>query len=236
MPHSAAVADLLGRTALFGSLAQSERAEIARQMRAGTFEAGRQIFVRGDTGRDIYLVRRGRVRLSVLAGDGRTLSFKHAVEGDVFGEIAALDGGPRTADAIALTWVEANVLTHEHMQNLIRTHSSVAAAAIKYICERLRETSALAEDVALLRIEVRLARFLQLKVKIANPPADAVEVPVVLGISQHELGLLVGASRQKVNEALKKLENGGAIKRARGQLLCNPTILRRVAEDPPAER
>jgi CRP-like cAMP-binding protein len=230
MPHSVAVADLLGRTALFGSLEQSDRLAIARQMRTGSFEAGKQIFVRGDTGRDVYLVCEGRVRLSVLAGDGRTLSFKHAVEGDIFGEIAALDGGPRTADAIALTRVEATMLTHDRLHNLIQNHASMASAAIGFVCARLRETSALAEAIALLRIEVRLARFLLAKVKPRDARAHSQDVPVVLGMSQHELGLLVGGSRQKVNEALRKLEKAGAIKRTGGQLLCNPAALERIAD------
>lgn len=229
MSHSSAVADLLGQTVLYGSLAQSERLEIARQMRTVSFEAGKQIFVRGDRGRDVYLVLEGRVRLSVLAGDGRTLSFKHACEGDIFGEIAALDGGPRTADAIALTRVEATLLSHERLHNLIQNHASVACAAIGFVCTRLRETSELAESIALLRIEVRLARFFLSKVKPRDPRAHAGEVPMVLGMSQHELGLLVGGSRQKVNEALRKLEKAGAIKRTGGQLICNPAALERVA-------
>lgn len=206
-------------------------------MRTGTFEAGKQIFVRGDTSRDIYLVREGRVRLSVLAGDGRTLSFKHACEGDIFGEIAALDGGPRTADAIALTHVEANILAHERLHNLIQNHASMARAAIGCVCMRVRETSALAEAIALLRIEVRLARFLLAKVKPRDARAHSEYVPVVLGMSQHELGLLVGGSRQKVNEALKKLEKAGAIKRTGGELMCNPAGLERVAnaDDQPDE-
>jgi CRP/FNR family cyclic AMP-dependent transcriptional regulator len=71
-------------------------------MREASFQAGQAIFARGDSGTDIYLVTEGRVRLSVLSAEGRELSFSYAGPGDLFGEIAALDGGGRTADATPL--------------------------------------------------------------------------------------------------------------------------------------
>jgi CRP-like cAMP-binding protein len=61
------------------------------------FDPSQVIFARGDAGREIYLVVSGRVRLSVLTAEGRELSFAHAEAGAIFGEIAMLDGGPRSA-------------------------------------------------------------------------------------------------------------------------------------------
>ena len=73
-------------------------------------DAGEMLFARGDPGNEIYLVVEGRIRISVLSSDGRELSFAHAVPGDVFGEIAALDGSPRSADATAITSVRLKTL------------------------------------------------------------------------------------------------------------------------------
>ena len=87
------VVDLLGKSPLFGSLAEPDRATIAGRMRRIDFEPNQMIFSRGDPGREIYLVLDGRVRLSVLTADGRELSFAHAGPGNVFGEIAALGWG-----------------------------------------------------------------------------------------------------------------------------------------------
>ena len=116
---SSLTAVLLGKTALFGALERDDRVAVARQMHRAAFEPGQTIFGRGDAGSDVYLVVKGRVRLSVFSFDGRLLSFKHADAGDIFGEIAALDGGPRTADAIALTRVEAMTLAQERLNRLI---------------------------------------------------------------------------------------------------------------------
>ena len=102
-----AIVELLARTALFGALDQQDRTDIAGRMRRVQFEPDQMIFSRGDPGRDIYLVIEGRIRLSVLSSDGRELSFDHAGPGHVFGEIATLDGGERTAGATAISRVQA---------------------------------------------------------------------------------------------------------------------------------
>jgi len=101
MAHVALVISLLSRTELFRSLSEADRGAVAAQMREVTYESGQFIFGRGDAGEALYLVVEGRVRLSVLSSEGRVLSFGHAGRGDIFGEIAALDGQARTADATA---------------------------------------------------------------------------------------------------------------------------------------
>ena len=77
-----AIVDLLGKSALFGSLADTDRAAIAARMRRVDFAPDQMIFSRGDPGREIYLVLEGRIRLSILSSDGRELSFAHAGPGD----------------------------------------------------------------------------------------------------------------------------------------------------------
>ena len=113
------VVDSLGKSPLFASLAEPDRATIAGQMRRIDFEANQMIFSRGDPGREIYLVLEGRVRLSVLTPDGRELSFAHAGPGNVFGEIAALDGGERTAGATAISHVAVMSLSQRATLELV---------------------------------------------------------------------------------------------------------------------
>ena len=110
MMDNNSIVDLLARTALFGSLDQQDRAAIVARMRRVQFEPDQMIFSRGDPGRDLYLVLEGRIRLSVLSSEGRELSFDHAGPGHVFGEIATLDGGERTAGATAIGRVQAMAL------------------------------------------------------------------------------------------------------------------------------
>jgi CRP/FNR family cyclic AMP-dependent transcriptional regulator len=225
-----AIVELLGKTALFGTLADVDRAAIAGRMRRVQFDGDQMIFSRGDPGRDIYLVLEGRIRLSILSSDGRELSFAHAGPGSVFGEIATLDGGERTAGATAISRVTAMALPQRAMMELIENNPKVALAAIRFLCTRLRETDQRLEAIALHRIEVRLARLLLSALKLQSPSAEGEEVPLDLGMSQGELALLIGASRPKVNIALTMLGDMGAISRKGSKLLCNTEVLQEIAE------
>src|SRR5262245_33927347 len=98
-------------------------------MRSVQFDTDQMIFSRGDLGREIYLVLDGRIRLSILSSDGGELSLAHAGPGDIFGEIAALDGRERTAGATAISRVQAMSLPQRAMQELIENHPKVAVAA-----------------------------------------------------------------------------------------------------------
>jgi CRP/FNR family transcriptional regulator, cyclic AMP receptor protein len=230
MELGASIAAVLGKTALFGSLAQADRLVVAEQMRRGTFAQGQTIFARGDPGAEVYLVVEGCVRLSVFSLDGRTLSFKHANPGDIFGEIACFDGEPRSADATALTPVEVMTLAQARFNSLVEDNPRVARAAITFLCHRLRETSEQFEAIALHPIEVRLARFFLARCKERESLSDGTSQTVFeLGMSQTELALLVGASRQKVNAALALLEEMGAVKRTGNLIACNVAKLQRVA-------
>lgn len=225
-----AIAELLARTALFGSLEQEYRTAIVGRMRRVQFEPDQMIFSRGDPARDIYLVIQGRIRLSVLSTEGRELSFAHAGPGHIFGEIATLDGGERTAGATAISRVQAMTLSQKALMELIESHPKVALAAIHFLCQRLRDTDQRLEAIALHRIEVRLARLMLSAHNLQSPTSQSSKAKLDLGMSQTELGLLIGASRSKVNIALTALEDMGAITRAGSGYICDPEILKSVAD------
>ena len=225
-----AIVDLLGKTALFGTLADADRTVIAARMRRVDFDPDQMIFSRGDPGREIYLVLEGRIRLSILSSDGRELSFAHAGPGSVFGEIATLDGGERTAGATAISKVQAMALPQRAMLELIENNPKVAQAAIRFLCTRLRETDQRLEAIALHRIEVRLARLMLSALKLQSPGAAGKDVALDLGMSQGELALLIGASRPKVNIALTMLQDMGAITRAGSKLTCDTEVLQSIAD------
>jgi CRP/FNR family cyclic AMP-dependent transcriptional regulator len=224
-----AVADMLGKSELFGPLSDADRATIAGRMRRVEFTPDQMIFSRGDPGRDIYLVMEGRIRLSILSSDGRELSFAHAGPGSIFGEIATLDGGERTAGATAISRVKAMALPQKALLDLIEGNAKLATAAIRFLCARLRETDQRLEAIALHRIEVRLARLILSALK-SQPAAKGGKVSLDLGMSQSELALLIGASRPKVNIALTMLEEMGAITRTGTSLSCDVAVLESVAD------
>jgi CRP/FNR family transcriptional regulator, cyclic AMP receptor protein len=227
MVHVALVTTLLGRTDLFRSLTEADRGTVAAQMREANYRPDQQIFSRGDPGEDLHLVVEGRVRLSVLSAEGRVLSFSHAGRSDIFGEIAALDGLARTADATALTRTTTMMLARSALTSLMQTKPQLAQAAVAFVCRRLRATSDQIEAIALHPTQVRLARFLLAAIAVKGQSGS---VTFDLGMSQAELGLLLGASRSKVNEALAALEELGAVRRTAGRIECDVAALREVAQ------
>jgi CRP-like cAMP-binding protein len=229
MAHTSELDQLLARTSLFGCLPPQEREATARQMHAHTFEQGEAIFARGDKAGEVYIVAEGRVRLSILSAEGRELSFSNIGPGTVFGEIAALDGGTRTADATALSHVKLFSLAKTPMRRLVHTSDAFADAVITLLCGRIREADLQLEAVALHSVETRLARFL-LGLLGQHPDLSNGGPRIIeLGMSQSELALLLGASRPKVNTALAALEQHGAISRDDTRVTCHQESLKAIA-------
>lgn len=215
------ILDALGKAPMFGTLDAPGRDAVAQELRETVFEPGQAIFSRGDAGNEMYLVARGRVRLSVLTNDGRELSFAHIEPPSIFGELAVFDGRPRSADATAVNKVVALSLSKAAFTRLLRQKPEVGEAAIRFLSGRLRDADEQLEAIALHPIEARLARFFLAAARQKDPEAKAGKVSVSLPISQSELALLVGASRPKVNAALALLESEGAIERRGAIVVCN---------------
>jgi CRP/FNR family transcriptional regulator, cyclic AMP receptor protein len=228
VPENSSLIALLKRTELFGSFSGEELAACAAAFRLARFDKGALLFARGDPGTHLYVVVEGRVRLAVASEDGRELSFRHAAAGDLFGEIGALDGSPRTADATALTPVTAYALEHNAFRDLWSARPEISAHVIAFLCRRLRETSGQLEAIALYPLEVRLARFLLLALGDREAAAGK-RVALDLGFSQSELAQLLGASRPKVNTALGALESANAVKRTLDRIFCDPVKLAQIA-------
>jgi CRP/FNR family transcriptional regulator, cyclic AMP receptor protein len=220
---------LLAGTELFKNLSAEDQAVCAGKFREQRFNKGQILFGRGDVGTHLYLVAEGQVRLAIATVDGRELSFQIAVAGDLIGEIAVLDGGPRSAEATALTPVLTYVLERNTFRDLWSAHANISSAVITFLCWRLRDASDRLESIALYPMEVRLARFLLVALGDRQAPPGR-RVPLELGFTQGELAMLLGASRPKINAALGMLENAGAIGRTSDRLFCDPAKLALIAQ------
>ena len=229
MATRSAVSDWLGKAELFAGLSREVLAAIADAMRQEAYTAGQTIFSRSEPGANLYLITDGRVRISVSSIDGRELTFRYVEAGDVMGEIAAIDQGPRTADALAVTDVAAHVLSAAQLKRLMDVHPQIARPALNFVCARLRDTTTQLEEIALYPIERRVARFLVSALMIAGRDMSAADVPLDLKMNQSELALLLGASRPKVNVALGALSQAGAITRTGDAIICHPAALKAFA-------
>lgn len=223
------IADLLQAAPMFAELSDQDRAAIAKQMREVSLTPSQMLFARGDPGRSVYLVLEGRVRLSVVSSDGRELSYLHAGRGQLFGEIAAIDGGERTTDAKAVSHVKLMQFDAPSLMRQFETNPAFALACVRFLCRRLRGTNTTLESVALHPIEVRVARYLLSQVKRGEGTTPA-KTRLTGLLSQSELALLIGASRPRVNLAFQLLEDMGAIQRDGDGVQCNLRELEDIAQ------
>jgi len=229
MASASALVDLLAKTPLLAAVSADMRQACAERFRETRFTRGELVFSRGDPGDKLYVVAEGQVRLAIGASDGRELSFQIVGPGDLFGEIALLDGGPRSAEAMALSPVAAFSLTRADFLTALAAHPEAAPEVISYLCRRIREISDKLEALALYPLDVRLARYLVTALR-GRPETPGRREPLELGFSQGELAQLIGASRQKINLALSMLEKAGALRRTSDRLFCDRARLAEIAQ------
>jgi CRP/FNR family transcriptional regulator, cyclic AMP receptor protein len=171
------------------------------------------VFRKGDIGNSLYAVCAGAVRISAPSEQGKDAIFNLIVPGEIFGEIAFLDGGERTADAVVIESGELLVIERRDFLPMLADHPEVAMKLIEILCERLRRTSEQVEDIVFLGLPVRLAKVLLhlYRRAIAASPTGKIRV------TQRELSQMIGVSRESANKQLQtwqrrkwlKVERGG---------------------------
>jgi CRP-like cAMP-binding protein len=206
---------MLERSPLFRGLPAAALERIAGLAAQRQYAAGEIVFSRGDAGDALYGVVAGRVRISTGTADGREMSLNIMEPGDSFGEIALLDGGPRTATATATEPSELVSVRREHFVALLEREPRVALELLKLCGERLRWTSGLVEDGAFLDVPARLAkRLLNLGEQHGRRQSGALE----LRISQEDVATFLGVSRQVVNQHLQGWKSRGWVELGRGRV------------------
>lgn len=190
-----------------------------------TFLKGTVLFHKGETDRTLYLIASGRLRIYVPDELGREVTLAICGPGEAIGELALLDGLPRSACAQALDDVLAYGLNHEVFTRLLNA-SPLANAVIAVLAARLRHASDNVESLALFDVPGRVAQRL---LELADRYGHGEEID--LDLTQTNFASLVGASREAVNKALASFRRQGLIER-QGQriLIRKPDVLRHRAQ------
>ena len=209
---------ILDRHFLLGRLSPAEIDALVTYSRVECYAAGEEIFAKGAPGQSMMAVLRGTVRISSISLAGKEIVFNLINEGEIFGEIAALDGGDRSGDATAITDCELLVLSRRNLMPLLENHADICLSLIKVLCQRLRRTSEQVEDVLFRHLESRIAKaLLQLAERSERPDLHGASLD--LHLSQRELANIVGSSRESVNKQLQVWHRAGLIDLAKGAIV-----------------
>src|SRR5579863_6790783 len=191
----------LKQVPLFTGLAEDEIQELMALAKRRTFRSGEVIFHRDDPGQVLYVIKEGKVKICLISPDGQEISLAVLGKGDCFGELALLDGLPRSADAIALEKVECYTLQRSDFHNAIMKNPKIAIQVLEALTKRLRNTDNMVEDLIFLDVYGRVAKkLLELADAHGIKSEDGVRIDVRL--TQQELASMVGASRESVNKVM----------------------------------
>ena len=213
-PSSSKLA-VLRKHPIFCDLDPEALDQLCRYVKHTTLKRGATIFSKGDPGNSLFAVISGTVKMSVSSAEGRSAIFNLIGAGEIFGEIALLDGLARTADATANTNCEVFVIDRREFLPFVRSQPALAMKFIELLCMRLRWTSDQAEQVILQDLPGRLASALiRLTEKHKLEPAGR-----TIAITQQEISEMVGMTRESINKQLRvwaarnwvRLEHGAIV-------------------------
>ena len=195
--------------AIFSALRPEEQQAVGDMARMVPFHRGEVIYLPDDLSNYVYLIKKGRVKLSRVNGDGREVTLDILGVRDIFGELAMTGEMIRSHMATALEDGTMCIFTREDFQKIMARHSSVTLNVVKLIGMRMRKLESRLEDLAFRSVSERVNGTLRrLANEFGNVESDGtVRVP----ITQSQLAYLVGASREKVAEELGKMRREGLV-------------------------
>jgi CRP/FNR family cyclic AMP-dependent transcriptional regulator len=216
-------AALLRRHPLFRELDPKISDRLAAHATTKNVPRGATIFVKGDAGTCLFAVVSGTVQVTAASSEGKSAVFNQIGAGEIVGEIALLDGQPRTADAMALTDCRLMIIERRDFLPLLHDFPDVAIKLLELLCSRLRRTSEQVEDLMFLDLKGRLTKAL---LRLAQESGNGNGIAV----SQTDLSQMIGMSREMINKQLQAWVRDGVIEVERRRIVVlRPDVLARSA-------
>ena len=175
-----------GKSILFQTIGQAQARALLAHGTPIHYPARKLIFATDDPGDTMLLIDTGRVEISLTAESGRRSILAQLGKADVVGELAVLDGQPRSADAVAATDVTGRILSRAHVLGFLRENPESALAVIAALCQRLRRTNQSLADHVLTDGRTRLARLLLRLMDSWGKPGGEGEERMASGFSQSD--------------------------------------------------
>src|ERR1700744_5487222 len=206
--------------------------QLCRYAKPATLRRGATIFSKGDPGNSLIAVIAGTVKISISSPDGRNAILNLIGPGEIFGEVAVLDGQARTADAIANTNCEIYVIDRREFLPFVKSQPALAMKFIELLCTRLRWTSDQVEQVILQDLPGRLASAL---IRLTERHRKA-RGERTIAVTQQEISEMVGMSRESINKQLRAWASRNWVRLEHGAIVVlDPEPLQDIAGSGPDE-
>lgn len=212
--HETQIADRLAffrEHPIFGILGPGLLQQLRAHARVRNVEHGTTVFAKGDPGSSLFAILEGQVKVISYSPHGKYAVFNLLSAGDIFGEIALLDGGERTADVVAVTDCKFLVIDRREFLPLVHSRADISQKLIEVLCKRLRNASRQVEEVMFLDLSAKLARTL---LRLADNTSNN-----RIALTQSEIAQLIGASRESTNKQLRHWETLNWLHIERGEVV-----------------
>jgi CRP/FNR family transcriptional regulator, cyclic AMP receptor protein len=208
--------ELLARVPLFSELSRGELERISRVAIPRSYPSGVRVFHEGDHSDACYLIRSGDLRVTREHSAGRAIALATLGPGDIFGELAMLDGEARSANVETLTESELLALPAADVRRLLADHPEISVKLIAALTRRLRETNERVARQSFQTVPSRVAGVLNQL--IAEETTAESRQGVTVRMTQADLAQLAGTSRESVSRFLATLERAGVVRVGRGRV------------------
>lgn len=222
--------DLLVRVSIFADLGERELDALLDVTATRRLAAKEVLCRKGEPGNQLYGVLSGRIKVMAGGRDGKEFVFGVMGPGDVIGEIAVVDSGPRSATMIALEQCELLTLHRRELIPFLERHPRVAIQLASVMARHVRRLSTFAEDSHFLPLPSRMAKALLAlagSYRQEGPPSVSVDIP----LAQQDLADMVGTTRESVNKQLRTWEDEAILRLKRARIIVeDPDALEAIAE------
>jgi len=206
------IAVFLATVPLFKSLDTEERERFAELVREKSYPKGSVILFEDDPGDALFVIRSGRVKVVLLAEDGREVILGLLGVGEHFGELSLIDDQPRSAHVIAMEESSILVLRREDFRRRVEASPNVAWALLQELSRRLRRADEKIGNLVLLDVPGRIARLLLDAAKECGN--DLIDKP----LTHQTIAQVIGASRETVSRALREFQENGWVSTERRRI------------------
>ena len=203
--------------AFLATLRESDLEALAERWNVRSYGRQELIIAHGENGRDVFFVLDGSARVTIFSANGREVAYKDIHQGDIFGELAAIDGRARSASVIAMDPTRAAILTAEAFQSLLHSHPSLSWALLNHLSGLVRRMTDRVFEFSTLVVRERIiCELLRRADEIGVSEGAMTVIPVP---RQLELAAAISTHREAVSREMSLLAKKGLIKRRGDGLL-----------------
>jgi CRP/FNR family transcriptional regulator len=203
------------RVQIFFGLSSEEMARISTHARSLRKARGEFIYTPGDRADCVYILRQGRVKLSVLSESGKEVAIDIIQPGEIFGEFALVDESPRSNMAQALDDLLIWVFSKRDFTHLLASQTKLALSYIRLVGDRRRRMEKKLSDITSKAVSARVCELLH-EISTSGAEIDHVAADYLVPLTHHDVASLIGAARQTTTTVLNDLERRGIIELGRG--------------------